>query len=94
MSEFNIDRIAELARIRLKPDEKAKLSKDLEGIIHYVEKLRELKTDDTEPTSHVLNLENITSEYTPRDAKVAEHVLKYAPAKEKTYFKVPKVVDN
>ncbi len=94
MSTFDIDKIAELARIRLKADERSKLSKDLESIIRYVEKLAELPTDSVEPTSHVLNLENVTKEYKPRDAKVSEHVLKHAPATEKTYFKVPKVVDN
>lgn len=94
MSNFDIDKIAELARIRLKAEERAKLGKDLESIIHYVEKLAELPTDKVEPTSHVLNLENVTRDHKPRDAKVSEHVLKHAPAKEKTYFKVPKVVDN
>ncbi|MBI4430720.1 MAG: Asp-tRNA(Asn)/Glu-tRNA(Gln) amidotransferase subunit GatC [Candidatus Omnitrophica bacterium] len=94
MPAFDIDRVAELARIRLKSDERAKLEKDLQSIIQYVEKLRELNTEEVEPTSHVLNLENVMKEYTPRDAKVSAHVLQHAPVAEQPYFKVPKVVDN
>ena len=36
--EFNIERVAELARLNLKPEEKKKLEKDLGVILAYVQK--------------------------------------------------------
>jgi aspartyl/glutamyl-tRNA(Asn/Gln) amidotransferase C subunit len=41
---LDIDRLAELAHIKLDPKAKEKLSKDLEGILAYVEQLKEVDT--------------------------------------------------
>lgn len=91
---LNIDRIAELARIKLMPDERERLKQDLEKILHYVEKLRELDTEHVEPTSHVLNLENVFREDLPRKSDVIKAVLAHAPSKVESYFKVPKIVEG
>ncbi len=91
---FNIEKIAELARLNLKPEEKKKLEKELESILAYVEKLKALDTDKVEPTSHVLNLENV---FRPDEVKVSgvrDEVLDHAPARDGKFFKVPKVVDR
>ena len=91
---FQIEQIAELARLSLKPEEKEKLKKDLESILVYVEQLKSVPTDSVEPTSHVLNLENVyrTDEVRPSD--VREAVLKHAPRREGNFFKVPKVIEQ
>ena len=89
---FEIDKVAELARIRLKPEEKSKLGKDLSSILQYVEKLNGLNVDNVEPTSHVLNLENV---FRPDEVKPWERiqeVLEHAPDTQGKFFKVPKVV--
>ena len=91
---FDIEKIAELARLNLKPDEKKKLEKDLESILAYVEKLKSLKTDQVEPTSHVLNLENVFRPDEMKPSQVREEVLEHAPQCEGKFFKVPKVVEK
>ena len=91
---FQIEQIAELARLSLKPQEKAKLQKDLESILAYVEQLKQVPTDHVEPTSHVLNLENVFREDKVHPSDVREDVLKQAPQREGNFFKVPKVIDQ
>ena len=91
---FEIEQIAELARLSLKPEEKEKLKKDLESILTYVEHLKTVPTDHVEPTSHVLNLENVYRPDEVRPSDIWEEVLKHAPHREGNFFKVPKVIEQ
>ena len=90
--EFQIDRVAELARLNLKPEEKAKLEKDLGSILAYVQKLSALDTQNIEPTSHVLDLENVYRKDEARSSDAAEKALEHAPHADGHFFKVPKIV--
>ena len=92
--KIDIDQIAELARLNLKPHERAKLAKDLEKILAYVDQLQELNTEKVEPTSHVLALENVFRADRVRPSEIHEAVLKYAPKREEKFFKVPKVLEG
>ena len=93
-AKINIDQVAELARLNLKPEEREKLSKDLENILSYVSQLEELKTDVTRPTTHVLALENVFRKDKVQASDIREPVLKYAPKREGNFFKVPKVIEG
>ncbi|PIQ85867.1 MAG: Asp-tRNA(Asn)/Glu-tRNA(Gln) amidotransferase GatCAB subunit C [Candidatus Omnitrophica bacterium CG11_big_fil_rev_8_21_14_0_20_45_26] len=95
MSEkFNIDSLADLARIRLKKEEKAKLTNDLSKILGYVEALGQLNLEGIEPTTHVAKLENVFRADEVKPALVREEVLKHSPHREGNFFKVPKVIDQ
>jgi aspartyl-tRNA(Asn)/glutamyl-tRNA(Gln) amidotransferase subunit C len=91
---FEIEQVAELARLRLRPSEKEKLKKDLGSILAYVEQLKVVPTDSVEPTSHVLRLENVFREDKICPWDIREEVLKYAPHREGNFFKVPKVIEQ
>ena len=91
---FDIKRIAELSKIHLSEEEQSKLSGDMEKILHYVEKLKELNTDSVEPTSHVLDLENVFRKDEMKDYQVRDEALDHAPHRDGKFFKVPKVVDK
>ena len=73
--EFNIDRVAELARLNLKLEEKKKLEEDLGAILDYVKKLDKLDTSKVEPTSHVLNMENVFRADEVKPSNAAEKAL-------------------
>ena len=92
--KINIEQIAELARLNLKPEEKAKLSKDLESILAYVDQLTELNTDKVQPTSHVLTIENVFRKDAVKPSQIRDAVLKHAPKREEKFFKVPKVIES
>ena len=68
--KIDINKISKLARLNLTPGEKPKLEKDLESILGYVSKLDKLDTAKIEPTSHVLDFENVyrKDEAKPSDA--------------------------
>ena len=92
--ELNIDKVADLARLNLKPEEKRKLEKDLGAILDYVKKLDALDTKQVEPTSHVLDLENVYRKDEVKPSNAAEKALKHAPQPDGHFFKVPKVVQR
>ena len=91
---FEIDKVAELSRIRLKAGEKEKLGKDLASILTYVEQLKEVDTAHAAETSHVLNLMNVFRKDEEKLSQVSDAVLKHAPDREGNFFKVPKVVER
>ncbi len=95
MSEsFDIKALAALARIRLKPEEEAKLSKDLEKILGYVNELSKLDVTNVEPTTHALPLENVFRADVVKPSSVRNEVLEHAPKHEGNFFKVPKIIDQ
>ena len=91
---FEIEKAAQLARLNLKPDEKTKLAKDITAILEYVEKLKTIDTQKVEPTSHVLDLENVFRPDAVKPSDVRDEVLDHAPSCEGKFFKVPKVVER
>ena len=56
--------VAELARLKLSPDEKSIFQKQLETIVQYVEKISELDLTGIEPTLHGQALVNVFREDT------------------------------
>ena len=92
--DFDIDKVAELARLSLKPEEKEKIAKDLGSILQYVKQLESLDTREVEPTSHVLNLENVFRKDEVKPSEVRDEVLSHAPLRDGKFFKVPKVVER
>ena len=92
--KFEIEKVAELARLNLKSEEKKKLEKDLGAILNYVQKLEKLDTKGVEPTSHVLNMENVFRFDEIRASSAVEKALKHAPLADGRFFKVPKIVQR
>ena len=91
---LDIHKIAKLARLKLTPEEGTALSNNLGAILDYVKNLDQLDTQNVEPTSHVLNLENV---YRPDEVKKSaarDKVLKHAPSSDGFFFKVPKTVQR
>ena len=86
-------KLGKLARISISEDKLNNLSKDLNSILEFVDQLKEIKTDQVDPTSNSLN-----QKLEVRDDKVdsknsAEDILENAPEKEMDFFVVPKVIE-
>ena len=84
---------ANLARIELSAKELEKFSGQLNNIIEYIDQLNEVDVSKISPTAHVLPIKNVKRQDSTNDSLAAEDVLKNAPSKEKTSFKVPKVIE-
>ena len=90
---IDIDYVADLARVALSEEERAKFSTQLESIIGYVEKLNELDTENVEATAHPFPLFNVWQEDEVKGRLSVEEALKNTPAQRDNMIVVPKVVD-
>lgn len=86
--------VARLARLRLSEAEATQFQKDLNAVLEHVEALKDLDTAQVEPMSHVLDMNNVWREDRPLKKRPAKAIMLNAPAKEKNYFKVPKILEG
>src|SRR5207244_7151393 len=88
-----VRRIAHLARIAVKDDEVEHLKDELNGILAFVEQLQEVDVAGVEPMTSVTPMAMKKREDVVTDGGNVDAVLRNAPATEKNYFLVPKVVE-
>jgi len=89
-----VKHIAKLARLKLTDSEVLLYQKDLNSILEYVETLRDLDAENVRPMSHVIPMKNVWREDKPGRTGKAEEILSNAPAREKDFFKVPKIIEG
>jgi len=87
-----IDRIAHLARLKFSEEEKTALRTDLERMIEFVEKLKEVDTTGVEPLLHITDAVNVLREDEVKQTISKEEALLNAPVTDGNFFKVPKVI--
>lgn len=88
-----IEYIANLSRLELSEQEEEMFAGQLSGILSYIEKLRELNTEDVKPMAHTINVSNVFRDDTLGTSIARESALANAPAKIDAFFKVPKVIE-
>ena len=93
LSRADVLRIAELARLELTADEVELFTRQLAGILDYVEQIRVLDTTGVAPTSHVMN-QPVERDDVPVPPLDRSQALANAPdsASEAGLFKVPRVM--
>jgi aspartyl-tRNA(Asn)/glutamyl-tRNA(Gln) amidotransferase subunit C len=89
-----LDKIAHLARLEFDEKDAERMMADMTAIVRWVEKLSEVDTTGVEPLTTMSGEIN-----TLRDDVVGPHLdhdraLQNAPAKDDTYFRVPKVIEG
>ena len=92
-TDFNIDHIANLARLALTPEEKAKFSAQLGDILGHIEHLKKVDVSGVEPTAHAFAVYNVWSDDIAQPGLPVEAALKNAPAQRNHMIVVPKVVE-
>jgi aspartyl-tRNA(Asn)/glutamyl-tRNA(Gln) amidotransferase subunit C len=93
ITKKEVEHVAKLARLELSEQEKEKLTDQLSSILTYVEKLNELDTSGVEPTSHVLDINNVMRDDVAEESLTQERALANAPDKAAGHFKVPKIIE-
>ena len=96
LTKEEIQHIAKLARLGLKEEELEKYRNDLSLILDYMEQLKEVDIKNVQPTSHPLNLENITREdlAVPENNERAAKLVELAPSKDQGYIKTKTILKN
>lgn len=73
-------------------EERVQIKADLENMIGFVDKLKELKTENVEPLHHMTSQINIFREDVPGNMLTREDALKNAARHDNKFFKVPRVI--
>lgn len=107
ITEKDVLYVAELANLELTDEERARMVKDLNSILDYVDRLNELDTSNVDPMAQTSDRYGIDQsktgtarfEYAMRDDSVKpslarEVVMENAPETDGTFFKVPKVIEK
>ena len=88
-----IKHISKLSRISVDEQKAEKLTKDLNSIFDFIEKLNELKTDNVQPLTSIAET---TLKLRPDEIKsenLSEQIIKNSPENNEDYFVVPKVIE-
>lgn len=89
--------VADLANLRLGPDEVARMTNELEAILSYMDKLNELDTTGVPAMAQVLYEAGETAtlrEDVARQTLTNEDAVGNAPVAGAGFFKVPKVIER
>lgn len=87
-----IDKLSRLSMLRFEAEEKEQIKKDLEKMIGFVDKLKELDTTGVEPLLHMSTNRDVLRQDLPGSMLSQEEALSNAPDHDGTFFKVPKVI--
>ena len=94
ISKQEVERVAKLARLEISEGEKDSLSRQLSGILTYIEELRSWDTTGTEPTATVLEQTNVFREDRAQPSLPVEQALMNAPDSDGGYFRVPMILEE
>ena len=91
ISEDDVRYVARLARLRIEPDEAARMTGELTRILGHIGKMSELDLSDVPPTAHVLDVAGVTRDDRERPSLPRDEALRNAPAVSDDCFRVPRM---
>lgn len=94
VSKEDVEKIAELAKLKFDDAGKKKMQKELNKVLEFIDELDELKLDDVEPMENINYTKNVFREDKVEVWLSTEEALKNAPEKTGKYVKVPKVINK
>jgi aspartyl-tRNA(Asn)/glutamyl-tRNA(Gln) amidotransferase subunit C len=94
VTKRDVEKIAELARLKFTEEELENFTPQMNEILSYMDKLNELDTKNVKPLSHPVEQTNVFREDVLKLSISTEDALKNAPSKDEHHFKVPKVIGD
>ena len=88
-----VKKVAKLSRISLEDNKINSLSKDLDSILTFVEKLNELDTKEIKTLKSIADKTLEARKDIVDDGKIKNDILKNSPEKNEDFFIVPKVIE-
>jgi aspartyl-tRNA(Asn)/glutamyl-tRNA(Gln) amidotransferase subunit C len=93
ITRAQVEHVAQLARLALTDEELDGLTGDMDAILGYVDKLKELDTDHIVPTAHAVPVENVFRPDQVHTSIGSARALQNAPEAAEDCFVVPKVIE-
>lgn len=87
-------KVADLARIAIKDNEVDALTKEMNKILTFMEKLNELDTDGVEPLVYMNEETNVWREDIAKNEISVEEGLKNSAVHNESFFLVPKIIEK
>ena len=94
ISREEVQNVARLARLHLTDEEAERMREQLDAILAYVDKLRELYVDGVEPTAHAVPLVNVMRDDVLVTCLPQEQALANAPDRADEFFRVPRIIED
>ena len=88
-----LQKIAHLSRLELKEEDTDKMLSDMNNMLQFVEKLKEVNTEGIEPLTTMSYEINALREDDLKPHLDHERALESAPKRDDHYFRVPKVLE-
>ena len=88
-----IKHISKLSRISVDDKKAKKLAGDMNSIFDFIEKLKELDTDNIEPLTSVAETTLKLRVDEVKSGNIREQVLKNSPDENEDFFVVPRVIE-
>ncbi len=88
-----VKRVARLARLAVSDEDAARMTGELNGILGFVEQLDEVDVMGVEPMTSVTPMAMKKRADVVTDGNKADAIVANAPATDRNYFQVPKVVE-
>ena len=88
-----IKHISKLSRISVDDEQAKKLAGDMNSIFDFIEKLKELDTNNVEPLTSVAETTLKLRADEVKSGNIREQVLKNSPEENEDFFVVPRVVE-
>lgn len=92
-AHIDVNYVAELARLKLAPQEQVLFQKQLDEILQYVHQLSQIDISGIEPMAHTFPITNIFRSDATRPCLPNDVVLKNAPATSQNQYLVPKIIE-
>jgi aspartyl-tRNA(Asn)/glutamyl-tRNA(Gln) amidotransferase subunit C len=92
VTKEQVEHIAGLARLSLSDEEADTYTRNLEKMLEYVGQLDELNIEGVEPTTHVLDIQNVMREDETEQSLSQKEALKNAPETKNGQILVPPVL--
>ena len=93
IDKSQVKKVAKLSRISLDDNKIISLSKDLDSILTFVEKLNELDTKEIKTLKSIADKTLEARNDIVDDGKIKNDILKNSPEKNEDFFIVPKVIE-
>lgn len=90
----DVAHVANLAHLAVPEEELERLQRELNRILEHFAELQELNTDDVEPMSHAVPMDNVFREDQRQDSMPLDAVLQNAPDRAEEFFRVPRIVGD
>ncbi|GKS64503.1 aspartyl/glutamyl-tRNA(Asn/Gln) amidotransferase subunit C [Nitrospira sp.] len=94
ITQQDVEKVAQLARLAVTPAETDTFSKQLSQILAHVDKLNQCDTTGVEPTATVMGQVNVFREDVIRPSLPSGKALANAPECEADGFVVPKILEE